>query len=76
MSGEQRPLTDEELAAIEMEFTGRRDAASAFGILLVHEVRRLRSDEWLERATKEIDPYQGGQRLVLAILRRHRDGKA
>lgn len=55
---------------------------------LAAEIRRLRSDEWLERAAKEIatgapDHIKGrdwsaadDDAWVLAILRKHRDGKA
>lgn len=48
-----------------------------------YEIERLRSDEWLERAGEEITKEIAGERWldgewapVVAILRKHRDGKA
>lgn len=72
--------------------TGMNASAAALGTRIVQErgrnlldlcaeVRRLRSDEWLSRALKEADDHfavlDAGERAeVLAILRKHRDGKA
>lgn len=78
------PLTDEDLDAIEAWISrahshGLPFAASETEMLLrlAAEVRRLRSDAWLAPAAEEIadsaNPYDW--RLVLAILRKHRDDK-
>jgi hypothetical protein len=46
--------------------------------LILWDLNRLRSDEWLEKAAQEIaakaDPLATG--TFLGILRKHRDGKA
>lgn len=42
---------------------------------LVGEIRRLRSDDWLQRAAEEI-PHSFPQEYIVEILRKHRDGKA
>ena len=89
---ERKPLTDGELNAIgdtsRRLHEGRVAAPDivAFGQAavvprLVEEIRRLRSDDWLERAAEEItdsevrDGYVE-EAAVVAILRKHRDGKA
>jgi len=82
--GEPPPLTDEELDAIEAWIKRGRShglpfAASELEMLLrlAAEVRRMRSDAWLAPAAEEIadsaNPYDW--QLVLAILRKRRDGK-
>lgn len=51
---------------------------------LMQEIRRLRSDVWLERAAEEIagnpdvctGPVEKAAAAALAVLRRHRDGKS
>src|SRR5258708_6575554 len=93
--GEPRPLTDVELAEIDKilgrivpaELQGQADTQRYFavrlrhaGLLLMAEVRRLRSDDWLVRAAEEItdsevrDGYVE-EAAVVAILRKHRDAK-
>lgn len=45
----------------------------------VEVARRLRSDEWLRAAAEEIEREEGGRGrgdYYMAILRKHRDGKA
>ena len=56
-------------------------AAMSHAAAMVAEIRRLRSDDWLLRATDDIgdlDTFEGhvDTAKVLAILRKHRDGKA
>jgi hypothetical protein len=70
MSDVQRPLTDEELAAIEKEFTDQRDSASAVGILLVHEVRRLRGLDAPKLSANEVAAME---RLVTELERLRSD---
>lgn len=76
------PLTDDELAAlVERAEHGVWLTATPEDVQrLVAEVRRLRSDEWLEHATDEIGEMDTRDHIdtakVLALLRKHRDGKA
>lgn len=88
------PLTDEQLARIEETIPGKDDYTDpnhpgfVYGRELMDEVRRLRSDEWLEAAARALhedweeraDYWLRGEDEVvpgiLAILRRHRDGRA
>jgi hypothetical protein len=92
---EPDPLTDEELDTIEY-LAGNQGGSVAENRAsdirrLVAEVRRLRSDDWLQRAAKaivgefpDIGPSYGGkdedyalaEADVAEILRKHRDGKA
>ncbi len=83
--GEPRPLTDEELDAIARGGLYRLGrgwfAQRDYRAPLLAEVRRLRSDDWLVRAAEKItdsevrDGYVE-EAAVVAILRKHRDGKA
>lgn len=78
-------LTDEYLEQL-LVWADKGDLVEA-GIVrdLVAEVRRLRSDEWLEKAAEELGPHliQGEgwvlvhrhAREILAILRKHREGE-
>ena len=78
------PLTDEQLEnserwAIEcltpstLGTGGPRLAECVLG--LVEEIRRLRSDEWLEAASEEIANRAAySPSLTLEILLKHRDG--
>jgi len=80
------PLTDEEIAAR----TGcptcgcrlYRESGGCEGETYRAEVRRLRSDEWLEKAAQEIEDVSEvdticavDKDIALDILRKHRDGK-
>ena len=82
---ETKPLTDAALKVIEGNATDCYDCGSVATDVerLVAEVRRLRSDEWLEKAAEEISasPYAAihsskTEDAIRAILRKHRDGKA
>src|SRR5258708_4084058 len=86
-SDEPKPLTDEELAEVEgdaKEALATRDPSGTDPtdtLRLVAEVRRLRADEWLERAAAEYAramgwQFDGPREELLAVLRNHRDGKA
>lgn len=89
------PLTDEMLSDLEVDLNngpGKYISAVegldiAIARALVAEVRRLRSDEWLERVADDLvraatrHDIAGGTRYLgtaeaLAILRKHRDGEA
>jgi hypothetical protein len=93
-----QPLTDADLARIERCLPPRDsfdigglgtvegENPAEFGTddvrALVDEVRRLRSDEWLQRAAEEITENVAPRADVtstiaqrLDILRKHRDGK-
>jgi hypothetical protein len=67
--------TDEELVSLAYE----EDVEG-----LMQEIRRLRSDVWLERAAEEIagnpdvcrGPVEKAAAAALAVLRKHRDGKS
>lgn len=85
---EPSPLTDEELDHLEREakrFTAPEPwegNATETIVRLLAEVRRLRSDEWLERAADEIDGGMDAlnetgpsRNEILDILRKHRDGR-
>jgi len=90
---ETKPLTDAALKVIEGNATDCYDCGSVATDVerLVAEVRRLRSDEWLEKAAKAIaaetdndgcldapdgERWTSNKVSILAHLRKHRDGKA
>lgn len=67
--------------AQEAEKVGAQErpfVSAALALKLVAEVRRLRSDEWLERAAEDITSASSPHNVegLLHILRKHRDGKA
>jgi hypothetical protein len=91
------PLTDEELLrALALVERGLYQCDSVGPLeafeRIVPELRRLRSDAWLERAVEDVvdslaePPWRGMEQLrkalapakdiALEIMRRHRDGKA
>lgn len=88
------PLTEENIAMVTVQHwqLGTRDGGTCGRCggdwpcetdRLVAEVRRLRSDEWLEKAAQHIASTLGAryaihldERGVLEVLRKHRDGKA
>lgn len=72
------PFTDAELDELEKVNKPWADHIGSDVIAdLISEVRRLRSDEWLEKAAEEIgDWFDGDMRgEVLAALRKHRDAR-
>jgi hypothetical protein len=81
------PLTDADLDRIEAlitpDFRCQECGHPAEDITrLIAEVRRLRGDEWMEKAAEEIAPMihddlmTDARAEVIAILRKHRDGKS
>jgi hypothetical protein len=73
------PLTDGDINEIERHNAPLNDRPARQIRELIAEVRRLRSDEWLEKAIEEAtehftSDFQPASDL-LAILRKHRDGK-
>lgn len=90
MTDEPKPPTDEQLAEMEISLLWedaeagddeRPHVSARLALRLMAEVRRLRSDEWLERAAAEYGRAMGWQfdaprEELLAVLRKHRDGKA
>lgn len=82
------PLTEEDLAVAERDLVeGTGHERQHAGLRLLAEVRRLRSDEWLQRAAEEIAAIRLPdvpaelrnselRARLLPILRKHRDGKA
>lgn len=83
------PMEDDALefwAALGSENAARSGPTRHLGqgvVELVAEIRRLRSDEWLARATEEIardpnccDIQSSSSGAMEDILRKHRDGKA
>jgi hypothetical protein len=87
---EPSPLTDEGLGEVEAALHWKAAeggdleppiVSAKLALNLVAEVRRLRADEWLLRAVDDIgalDTLEGHVDMAkaLAILRKHRDGKA
>jgi hypothetical protein len=78
--GTESPLTDRQLAIMEADANAVSMVAPGVVVgRLIREVRRLRSDEWLQRAVDDIgalDTLEGHVDMAkaLAILRKHRDG--
>lgn len=87
MAVEPRPLTEHELEGYARDVDDRyaepREVRLA-AVALLAEVRRLRSDEWLQHAARELAEKSGegltGDGMyadeALAVLRKHRDGTA
>lgn len=81
-------LTEEELAELVWDAgqapSDRRLATAVFGGRvqdLAAEVRRLRGDDWIEAAARELGEKWGSQTFVeaggaAAIIRKHRGGRA
>jgi len=75
------PLTDEQMDEMQRKWgTGTVSVESVYRDVcdLISEVRRLRSDEWLEKAAEEIggiSALAGATERALAILRKHRDAR-
>jgi hypothetical protein len=71
---------ESEVRRLQAKLAAARDAlllSRETGTASILQLRRLNSDDWLERAAEEIasaDP--GRRRSTVAILRKHRDGAA
>ena len=72
---------ESEVRRLQAKLAAARDAllqSRETGTASILQLRRLRSDDWLERAADEIaaSPDPGSRRSAMAILRKHRDAAA